>query len=61
MLPPFDEYAATLVGVFLVHCALSSMWQLSVPSLGFAPITYGSLLVGCGFVLIGLARWGALV
>ncbi|KDN35855.1 hypothetical protein K437DRAFT_260283 [Tilletiaria anomala UBC 951] len=61
LLPELHTYATSVVVIFLVHSALSSIWQLSVPRFGFALVTYSSLIIALALVLIGLAQWGVLV
>ena len=61
LLPSLETYAAAVVVIFFVHSAMSCVSALAIPRMGLALVTYTSLLVTIALVIIGLARWGALV
>ncbi|KAK0544195.1 hypothetical protein OC846_005918 [Tilletia horrida] len=44
-----------------IHTLLSLLWATALPRLGFAPVSYSSLLLGLGLTVAGLAWWGVLI
>ncbi|CAD6885294.1 unnamed protein product [Tilletia controversa] len=60
-----DLTASPLLPTWLVltalHTILSMLWATALPKLGFAPVSYASLLLGMGLTVAGLAWWGVLV
>ncbi|SNX84733.1 uncharacterized protein MEPE_03442 [Melanopsichium pennsylvanicum] len=61
LLPPFDGFGLTFGILVLLHTIVSSLWATSLPYLGFATITYASLLFGLAIMVAALARWGLLI
>lgn len=61
LLPPFHLVKTTLFTLIALHTLFSSMWSLLMPTLGFAFVTYTSLLAGLGLFVTALARWGLLI
>ncbi|PWN47699.1 hypothetical protein IE53DRAFT_412862 [Violaceomyces palustris] len=55
------EMWITLSIVILLHSLNNLIWLKGLRSLGFACLTYSSLLLGLLLFLVGLARWGLLV
>lgn len=58
---PLHKIATTLSCLILLHGTFTCFWTLALPRLGFAVVTYTSLLAGLGLVASALARWGLLV
>ncbi|KAE8223165.1 hypothetical protein CF319_g3753 [Tilletia indica] len=60
-----DLGASPLLPTWLVltalHTILSMLWATALPRLGFALVSYASLLLGMGLTVAGLAWWGVLV
>lgn len=61
LLPPFEGFGFTFVGLVVLHTIVSSLWATSLPLLGFATTTYASLLFGLAIMVASLARWGLLI
>ncbi|KAK0521015.1 hypothetical protein OC842_006915 [Tilletia horrida] len=51
----------TWLALTALHTLLSLLWATALPKLGFAPVSYSSLLLGMGLSVAGLAWWGVLI
>ncbi|KAL9934247.1 hypothetical protein V8E36_006703 [Tilletia maclaganii] len=51
----------TWILLTVLHTLLSLLWATGLPRLGFAPVSYLSLLLGMGLTVAGLAWWGVLI
>jgi hypothetical protein len=61
LFPSLRSLWVTYVSLSALHATSDAIWKLALPTLGWATVTYGSLLVGIGMVVVGLARWGCVV
>lgn len=58
--PSTSSQIPILVLLISVHSCLTTLWTISLPRLGFAIMTYSSLLIGIG-LLFGAAGWWQVV
>lgn len=61
LFPPLRMSMTTLLGLVALHTMFTSMWTLALPRLGFAAVTYTSMLVGVALCVAAWGRWGLLV
>lgn len=61
LFPPLRMSTTTLVVVISLHTLFTSIWTLALPRLGFASVTYASMLAGVGLCVSAWGRWGLLI